>query len=284
MSRWLPWLPALVACAVSGGVAQADDVRPAAPGCEDAWPGGMPDGPVQVGVLEGELGVARRLCPRTEVGLGGNALLVADLDDFYGNVRASAVVWGSWTPGDGRTELFATFEAFRFQTVISSIDAVHLGLGHLSLGGTRTLVARDDWRLGTSARLVLPTAFGLYENAWPLALDLLAEIEWTASRLLRLHAHAGGLGSVAVSGGPADPEGALVVGGGGALRPLPWLALVAELDASFGRTDALDHLAATGALRLGAGERFGAELGATFPLAGRERALTAAVLRVTWRF
>ena len=130
---------------------------------------------------------------------------------------------------------------------------------------------------------VLPTAFGLYENAWPLALDLLATIEWYAAPILVVHGHAGGLGALARGGGPVAPAGAAVAGAGAALRPLDWLAVVAEVDASFGRTDALDHLAVTGALRFGAGERFGAELGATFPLAGRERALAAAVLRLSWR-
>lgn len=252
-------------------------------GCPTPTAEGMPEGPAQVGLLDGELGVARRLCPRSEIGFAAAALLVADLDAFYGNVRASAVVWGSWSPGDGRTELFAAAEALRLQTVISSIDAQHVGVGHLSLGGTRALVAREGWRFGASTRLVLPTAVGLYDNAWPLALDLLAELEWSASSLLRLHGHAGGLGSFALSGGPAAPRGALVLGGGAALRALSWLAILLELDTSFGRTATVDHLALAGALRIGVGDRFGAELGAVFPLAGRERALATAVLRASWR-
>ena len=268
----------VVLAAARPGLASAQDHEPS-----PCIAGGMPAGPAQVGLLDGELGVARRLCPRTEVALGGSALLVADLAAFYGNVRASGVLWGSWTPGDERTELFATLEAFRYQTVISSIDASYAGLGHLSLGGTRVLLLGRDWRFGASTRVVLPTAFGLYDNAWPLAVDLIAEVEWRAATVLTLHGHAGGLGSLALGGGPAAPEGALLAGGGAALRPLPWLAVVIELDADLGRTDALDHLAATGSLRFGVGERFGAELGAIFPLVGRERALAAAVLRLSWR-
>lgn len=241
---------------------------------------GMPAGPVQVSLLEGELGLARRIEPRTELGLGGTALLLADFARFYGNVRASAVIWGSLA-ADADTELHVAIEALRYQTVISSIADEYLGLGHVSFGATRVLARDGAMSWGAGTRAVLPTAIGLHANEHPLALDLIGLLEWQSHPAVRVHAHAGALGSIGVGGGVAAPRGAIGVGLGAAWRPLGWLALVLDAGASFGRTAALDHLALVPALRLGLGE-VGFELGAMFPVAGRERALAAAVLRVTW--
>lgn len=270
---------ALVAIA---GLAAAVPSRAFADGACDATRGAMPVGPVQASLLDGELGLARRLCPRTEIAAGVSGLVVADFADFYGNVRASGVLFGSWAP-DAKTEVFGTIEALRYQTVISSVDAAHFGPGHLSIGATRIALDRGAWALGASSRLVLPTAVALYENAWPFGIDLSALVEWSALEVLRVHGRVGGLAQVALSNGPADPAGALLAGGGAAWRPLWWLALVLDVDASFGRTDVLDHLAIAPALRFAIGARLGLEVGATVPIGGRERALAAALLRASVR-
>lgn len=243
---------------------------------------GMPIGPARASLLDGDLGLARRVCPRHEVALAGTALLLADVPNFYGNVRASAVLSASYAAGE-RTELFVDAELLRYQTVISSIVADYLGLGHLSFGATRVLTEDDAWTFGASTRLVLPTAFGLYDNAWPLALDALALFAWRAHPRVRLHAHAGALGSVGTGTGPRAPRGAALAGVGTAYRPFTWLALVLDLDTSLGRTALLDHLALAPALRFAIGEKLGIELATTLPIAGHERALAAATLRVSLR-
>lgn len=242
----------------------------------------MPVGPVQASLLDGELGVARRVHPRSELALAGAGLVLADFDAFYGNVRAAAVLSGSYA-ADERTELFAAFEAFHYETVISSIDASHAGIGHLSLGATRVLASDEELTFGASTRLVLPTALGLYDNAWPIGMDLSALLAWQPRDRLQIHGRLGGLGTVAITGGPVSPRGAILATAGVAYRPWGWVSIALDLDTSFGRTDALDHLALAPALRFAIGRRVGLELSATFPMLGRERAFVAVLLRASVR-
>ena len=274
------WLASLLAVLLIGCVTSpAQAQEPALGACTDR-DDAMPIGPARASLLDGDLGLARRVCPRDEIALAGTGLVLADLDDFYGHVRASAVLSASYA-ADEHTELFVDAELLRYETVISSINADHLGLGHLSLGAMHVLAEDDAWTFGASTRLVLPTALGLYDNTWPLGLDALALLAWQAHPRLRLRAHAGALGTIGAGAGPHAPRGAALAGAGLAYRPVDWLAFVVDADASFARTAALDHLALAPALRFAIGTSLGIELAATFPLAGRERALTAATLRLS---
>ncbi len=243
--------------------------------------GGMAEGPVTAGLLDGNLGQARRACPRTEASLGAGATLVADVDAFYGHIQAGATLGGSLALGEG-TELFATFEALRYDALLSPFPSSVLGLGHTALGAGQRLYADEQTVLALHGKAVLPTAVGLYQHAWPLGFDLGLAWRFRAAEHLTLHANLAALTSFALSAGPALPRAGIAPTLGVEVRPWQAFGAVADLVGRFGVDAPVDVLGAALALRAG-GAHLGAELGATVPLAGRERALATVDLRVTWR-
>lgn len=241
---------------------------------------GQPLGPLQVGLRDGELGLARSACPTTGLALGGEAGLVADIRDFYGQLRGALRLSGSYAIGES-TELFGSLEALRYQTVISSVAEETAGLGHLSLGATQRLLSREELTLAATARLVLPTATGVYEHIRPIGLDAAVIAEQTLSAQWRLHAQAGLISSAAISDVRSQPRLGVAVTAGAGWQAQPWLSLVADLHASAAYASPLDVLALGLGVRAG-GEHLGAELGAMLPVAG-QRSPIAVALRATWR-
>ncbi len=240
---------------------------------------GLLMGPLQVGQLEGELGLAHRACTASELTLQGEAHAVVDTDNFYGQLRGAARLSGSYALGDA-TELFGSLELFRYQTVISSVSAEAAGLGHLSLGGMHRFWVRDELSLAAVGRLVLPTATGTYRHAWPVGLDAGVAAERALGTRWRLHGQLGLLASAAVSDVDSQPRLGVTATVGGGWQALSWLAVLGELHATSGYTSALDVLAAGLGVRAG-GERLGAELSALVPVAG-QRSPLGLVLRVSW--
>ncbi len=246
-----------------------------------------PIGPLSVGELDGQLGVPYRACPRDEIAIGGDALLVADTANFYGNIRVNGRLRLSMRL-DPNVEGFLSWEAFRYQTVISSISAAYFGLGYLSYGATARLHSSEGRVLSLTGRMVLPTTTGLDQSSQPLALDVGVTGAWQADANFRFHAWLVLLGSVAIGAGPADPRGGLRLGGGVDWRPYEWIAFVLELSSGFGYRDALDLLAAQAGVRLALGTEVGLELAASLPFLG-VRALDsgalplAATLMLNWR-
>ncbi len=246
-----------------------------------------PIGPLSVGELDGQLGVPYRACPRDEIAIGGDALLVADTANFYGNIRVNGRLRLSMRL-DPNVEGFLSWEAFRYQTVISSISAAYVGLGYLSYGATARLHSSEGRVLSITGRMVLPTTTGLDQSSQPLALDVGVTGARQADANFRFHAWRVLLGSVAIGAGPADPRGGLRLGGGVDWRPYEWIAFVLELSSGFGYRDALDLLAAQAGVRLALGTEVGLELAASLPFLG-VRALDsgalplAATLMLNWR-
>lgn len=240
---------------------------------------GIATGPVSVGFVDGDLGVARRLCPRTEVALTGGGFAIVELENFYGRIAAGPTLEGSWAFSD-RGEVYAGIEALRYETVITPIPADYLGFGHTSLGATYRFWETEAVGVGAHARAVLPTAVGLYQNAWPVAADLGVGVQWAAHRTLRVHGDATGIFSAAISQGPALPWGGARLTGGVEWQPVRPFGLTADLLAGFGYADPVDHVAAALGIRTGIGKRVGIDLAAAYPFAGRERALASGELRV----
>jgi hypothetical protein len=242
-----------------------------------------PLGPVQSGFLDGALGVARSACLRDEVAFAEDASLIARPADFYGNVRLGTVISGSVVV---RPELaiWGSFEALRWQTLLSAVGNTYVGLGYAALGASYRYHAQSGRSLAAHVRLVLPTTSGLDRRAQPLALEIGTTAELTASENFRFHAFLSAIGSLALSDiAPADPRGGLRVGGGIDWVPFEAFSLAVELASGFGTRDALDFLAVAAAVRFAFGDVLAAELGVIYPAFGAEPALAAAQLAVRGR-
>ena len=256
------------------GTAQCDP-------CEYAADG-MPTGPVVAGLLDGDLGTAHRVCGRTEVGVGAGGALLVDLPNFYGHLSAGLTLDASLAVTD-RLELFGSMQLLRHESVITPIPAAATGLGSTVLGAGYRVLSHERWALGVNGKFVLPTAVGIYSNAWPVGYDLGLAGQFILHPRVLFHAQTGILGSAAISDGPADPRFGLALTSGVELRPGRAFAFIADLHANFGYRAPLDNLSMAMGLRFSDGKRFGFELAGVVPLAGQERAMVALELRVSVR-
>ena len=224
-----------------------------------------PIGPLQVGELDGFLAVPHRACPREELALGVDALIVADADDFYGDIRVDGRGRISGFLLDPRVEAFVSWEAFRYQALLSAVSSSYVGLGYLAWGVSGQLDHEDGRVFALTGRMVLPTTTGLDRHAQPLAMDLGLTGAWQADVNFRFHICLTFLGSFAVSQGPTDPHAGLRFGGGVDWRPLPWGSLVLEIQSGFFYRDIIDMVAANVGLRFALGTEIGLEIAAQVP-------------------
>lgn len=251
--------------------------------CDSSTGGGF-TGPLMVATQEGELGLARRVCPRTELALAADVTATIDTDHFYGQIRSPLKLTGSIALGkDPRGEIFVSLEVLRYQQVIESITASAIGLGHLSLGGTYVFWARERIALSVTGRFVLPTATGLYRYARPLGFDAGIAAEGRPSASLRLNGQVGLLSSAAISAGESQPRVGFKAVLGGSWQPRRWFVLALEVQATLGYASILDMLAAGLGLRFG-GQHIGVSLEVIARLAGHDRSRAGAALRAGWRF
>lgn len=262
----------LLAALLLPGAALADP-------CAD-W-GGLAEGPTVAGLMNGDLGRAHRVCGRTEAGLTAGAYLLAEPDDFYGHIVGGATLDGSLAASE-TVEVFGSLEALRYDSVLAPFPEAYVGPGFTTLGAAWRAHTGEASALGLNGKIVLPTT-GLYDNAWPVALDLGVAGLLAPGERLRLHGQLSGLLTAAISGGPAAPAAGVAPTVGVEWRPTGGFALVADVVGSFGLTAPVDHVAVAPGVRLGSG-RFGFQLDATVPLAGRERALATVDARFALRF
>ncbi len=247
-----------------------------------------PVGPLQVGELDGFLAVPHRACPRDELALGGDLLLVAHSDDLYGNLHVNARGRMSALLGDPRVEAFLEWELFRYQALLSAVSASYVGLGYLAWGASGQLAEGDGMVLALTGRMVLPTTTGLDQGSQPLAMDLGLSGALVLNESFRAHAWVTVLGSVGAGAGPADPRVGARVGGGLDWRPFEWLSFVVELQSGFFYRALLDVLAVNAGVRLALGPEVGVEIAAALPIFG-ERAFDdgalplGAALMLSWR-
>ncbi len=289
MRRWLtvPVLRTAVFCAaVLLGLALPDVA--AAQGACDTDSRSRPVGPLQVGELDGLLAVPHRACPREELALGGDMLLVAHSAELYGNLHVNGRGRFSGFLGDPRVEAFVSWEAFRYQALLSAVSSSYVGLGYLSWGVSGQLYEGDEVAVALTGRMVLPTTTGLDVNTQPLAMDVGLTGAWQVDPNFRFHGWLTLLGSLGVGAGPADPRGGIRVGGGVDWRPIEWLSFVLEVQSGFLYRASLDVLAANAGIRLAFGSEVGLELGGAVPIFG-DRAIDdgalpiAASLMLSWR-
>ena len=241
-------------------------------------------GPVSIAFQDGGLGAARSAVPRSEVGFTGLGFLLADFDNFYGDLKARALLSGRWAMGE--LELSADVEVLRAELVISSLSAGRVGLGTTAIGatyrinGTSGIKGAADWDLAVTARIALPTDFGAREHGAPFGIDYGALISWRPRDDVEVHGHLLGLASAQISDGPTFGRIGFTLGGGASWSPLSWLTAGADLGAQLAYDDALDRLALAIALRFRVSDAVAIDLSASKPLAGEDRTLAVGALGV----
>lgn len=248
-------------------------------GCERSRSRALGEGPVALGYAEADLATGRRVCPRTEVGIGARFGAIIDTPDFYGAVSVNGLIYGSYALRP-TTELFATLEAVNFNYAVNAVlTSTQLTLGNLTVGGTQVLIDGDRFIGGVSARVLLPTSFEI-PGARLLGFELGATGSWRPVEWLEAHAYLGGDLTGAVGRAAGLPRGGAVLVAGAQLTPFSWGALVIDLT---GRLGALSYFAPTVAFRFAIG-KVGIELAATRPLVGTDRHTVIGGLRVNFRF
>jgi hypothetical protein len=210
--------------------------------------------------------------------------LIYEDGNFYATLAGGGELSGSWKFSE-RGELFASVQAVNFRLVQNAtIDRTHLGMGWTSLGATCHGWQAGKLILAMTGRLTLPTAFGYYEHAWPLALDVGVAAAYRPLSWLGVHGQVGAIGSLAVSAGDPDARAGLQIMAGVEFIPLEWLGLVLDLGAQLGYDAPLDLLSVALGFRFRIWQGLGLELAATLPYAGESQANLAVFLRIGYRF
>jgi hypothetical protein len=248
----------------------------------DTLENGLANGQVQVGLVDGDLGVAQSLCPQNRLGLAVGGGAIVETTNFYGHIAGSATLRGTLAVSK-RTALYAAIEGFRYDAVLSPIASSAVGLGYTDIGASGQVVQTARFALAVQGKLVLPTAFTLNQNGWPLAADLGFAAGWSPADNVVVHGSVLGLGGLALGGGPQFPHAGVNVDAGLEWRATRSVGVVVDALGGFGYTAPVDVFAAGVGFRGAIGEHAGLALEATVPLVGRERTLAALDLRFDWR-
>lgn len=273
MSRLLVALAALLLLPTA---AQAEG------GCEQWIAPALAEGPVPFGFLSADVATGRRACPRTEVGLGLQGGAIIETKNLYGAVTAAGLLSGSYAVRPD-LELFATLEVPRFQFVQNAtLTGTSLSLGQLTAGATYVALTRGDFVLSPSVRLQLPTSFASPRTR-TLGGELGAAALYRPTNRFEVHGYAGVDASLGLGAAAALPQAGFLLNVGSEYALCSGFAAVLDANVHFGHRAALDYVAPAVGLRFRAGEHFGAELGASLPLVGAERALAIGGLKLSYR-
>jgi hypothetical protein len=248
-------------------------------GCSRWKHQGLFEGPIAIGYGDADMATGRRVCPRTEVGIGARFGAIIDTADFYGGLELATTIFASLAFTD-KLELSILLEPVVYQYVQNaSLKGQQVVFGNLTAGGTYMLYENDRTIGGVSARVLLPTSFA-YSGARLLGVDLGYNFSWRAQDWLEVHTYLGADFIVGLNGADALPRVGGTVLVGAQLSPFDWGALVVDLTGRLG----MDHsyLAPAVAFRFRIA-RFGIELGATLPVVGNDRHDFIAGLKVAYR-
>ncbi|WNG48713.1 hypothetical protein F0U60_34800 [Archangium minus] len=269
-------LVALVALLLSPAAARAEG------GCEQWIAPALAEGPVTFGFLSADVATGRRACPRTEVGLGVQGGAIIETQNLYGAVTGAGLISGSFAVRPD-LELFATLEALRFQYVQNaSLTGTRMSLGQLTVGGTYMALTSGAFVLSPSVRLQLPTSFASPRTR-TLGGEIGAAALYRPTNRFEVHGYAGVDASMGLGAADPLPLAGFLVNVGTEYALCSGFAAVLDANVHFGHRAVLDYVAPAVGLRFRAGEHFGAELGASLPVLGAERALAAGGLKLTYR-
>jgi len=251
-------------------------------GCEQWIAPALAEGPITFGFLSADVATGRRACPRTEVGLGVQGGAIVETDNFYGAITAAGLLSGSLAVRPD-LEVFATLEAPRFQYVQNAtLTGTTMSLGQLTVGGTYVALARGPFVVSPSVRLQLPTSFASPRTR-TLGGEIGAAVLYRPVNRFEVHGYAGMDMSAGLGAAASLPRAGFLVNVGTEYALLGGFAAVLDANVHFGHRAALDFVAPALGLRFRAGEHFGAEIGASLPVLGAERALAIGGLKLTYR-
>lgn len=243
---------------------------------------GIASGEIQLGIVDGDLGIAHSVCPTTRVGFTAGGAAIIETENLYGRILGTGILKGSLALSR-RTEVYASIEGLRYDSIIAPISSSGIGPGYTDVGLSTQVIASDTYVLAMQGKVVLPTAFTLDKHSWPLAADAGFAASWNPSVHWAIHGSVMGMYGMALGGGPLYPRGGITVAVGGEWRATPGFSLVVDARSGFLYTDVLDVVSAGVGVRGAIGKHAGLALEAVAPLAGRERTLAGAELRFDWR-
>lgn len=237
-------------------------------------------GPATIGAFhDAEFARARRACLRNEFGFGIHGAPVIDAPDFYGNISAAGVLYGSYGLSD-TLEVFGAIELARFDYVVNAtLTSTKVSLGQTTAGLAWNAIRTTSFVLTPTARLLVPTSL-VPSNVRTTGLEFGAAASLIATRWLELHGHLGVQGTVGLSAGPMLPWGGVFTTVGASVMPFTWGALVLDLQVHAGERAALDYVAPALALRFNPWRTLNVEAGASVPLGGEDRHLLIGGLRL----
>jgi hypothetical protein len=181
-------------------------------------------------------------------------------------------------------EVFGRLEAFRSQQAISLAGASYTGLGHTTLGVSALLVDEADTHVAWLNRMVLPTAFGLYQNQHPLALESGLSAQLDVGEAIQLYGQLSLIGSMGLGRGPTQTRIGLAPSLGAELTVKRSFGVALGLGCGLLYEQNFDHLSPPVSLRTAIG-KVGIQLDAMVPVAGpTPRPLVIGQLRATYRF
>ncbi len=244
---------------------------------------GIASGEVQVGLVDGDLGIAHSVCPTTRVGFTAGGAAIVETENLYGRILGTGILKGSLAISR-KTEVYASIEGLRYDSLIAPISSSAIGPGYTDLGLSTQVFATDTYVLAVQGKLVLPTAFTIDKHSWPLAADVGFAASWDPSRHWAVHGSLMGMYGMATSGGPIYPRAGITLDLGGEWHATKGFSLVVDARGGFLYTDPLDVVSAGLGIRGAIGKHAGLALEVVKPLAGRERTLAAGELRFDWRF
>jgi hypothetical protein len=261
--------PAKLSLAFTAALALAPSLAVAQPCARER--AGVPL-PIALGVGPADFGTTPSPCGDARIGLDLRGGAIIDTADFYGALGAEAVLSGT-VPLTSRMWLSGAFTALRYRFVQNAtLIATDLGLGPSDVGFHVALITRDDLRVSTYLRVLLPTET-------PTQYALRTGFEAGAAALYKPHRRVSLLGGVSVPvemsflGGRGLAYGSVRASVDAALLVATWFepALGVELRVGNDPAGPLDYVAPRFSLRAHLSRRVMLHLTGMAPLAGLER-------------
>lgn len=241
---------------------------------------GLMEGPVFLSYAAADLGVGRRACARSEIGIGLNFGAIIDTPNFYGNLGIQGVLYGAFAINP-KTELFAAFDVIDSQYVVNaSLSGTQVTVGNLTVGASRQVYETHLLAGAITARLLLPTASNI-PGVRVGGAEVGHNVSLRAASFLEVHGWVGvGFNTALFSPAQSLVRGTFSALVGVQLSPVSWFSLVVDLA---GGLTTRTYFAPLVALRFRV-FALGIELAASRPLAGDDRHDFLVAARIAFRF